>query len=346
MASIVSVFMWRREALLVLWPHYVHGGEYSTRFPRDKGTGWAFSEKTGLQEATIDSKYALEVAIAFSTPGEVPLSWEFAKPENAIERVRVEVTFKDQVPSKVIESIGKRFDGMRSQLRFSERRPHTVTNIFLNPPAAEGLVPPMPAASHQSGWVSVREKRPGEVVEAFSIDSGTMIHELTDYSTWEKTHQRFQSVSQEARSVLADVVDINSVVHDYFDRFVYSGVPSSADPASLIDQKVLTLVSDDARSGQELWHVHRGWFETIDGARYLVNQNIDAQEGRAPGGRPTRQVQVYTKVERRAISSDLAWEGLPEILVPMHRRCNQVFASILTPEYVTRMGLSEYLNAD
>ena len=117
------------------------------------------------------------------------------------------------------------------------------------------------------------------------------------------------------------------------------GAAGSAAPTALIRDKLIATLSDSAQNGDELWHLHRGWYETAEGIRVLINQNIDANDGQNPKGEPTRVVGVYTKVERRNREEVVDTSLLSEDIAKMHTISKTVFASAITDEMQQRIGL-------
>lgn len=252
------------------------------------------------------------------------MTWTTVQPPHAIERVRFEFSFSDPLPKKVVDAASRKFAALSSQLRFEPIQHQQVHRFVIGP--TPDMAPPEPVA----GWQSQRLKVQGKVpAEAVVLNGENLVYESTEYRNWKTANNRFNSVCGGMLEILLNVVDIVSFSHDYTDRFVYRGDLKSSNPLELLDPSIAPLLSEDALSGKELWHLHRGWFETRNGHKYLINQNLDCQEGRDARNEPARSVQIYTKAERRSGLENLLELGLESVASDLHSICNGYFAKIL-----------------
>lgn len=262
------------------------------------------------------------------------MSWAAVQQKHAIERVRVDIAFAEQLPGRVVESARRIFEQHRTPVRFGEPVPQEVHQFQLQP----GMVGP-PVAQKVAGWQSIRESSPGVIIEAISLHQGGFSYESTDYRDWATAYRRFKSVANGVIQQFATVVDFRSFGLDYMDRFVYQGLPTEAEPSGILQAELLSCLTEGARSGQFLWHVHRGWFESLDGRSILMNQNVDAQDAKSHTGMDVRSLQIFTRAEFRPEPEQFVVGDLDVISNQLHVLCNEHFSSILTGAAKQMVGL-------
>jgi hypothetical protein len=267
------------------------------------------------------------------------LVWASLHPEHAIERVRFEISFSDLLPQKVLERIGIIFDGKRSQIRFEPRVEHSFRDILVGEVPSNNVQ--FDSFPIRKGWRSVRMGSGNTVIEAVTMLQNSLVYESADYRSWKMAMSRFISVCGDLIDEAEKSVNAALIIHDYTDRFVFQGVPADAVPELLLKREILPQIPADILSGQDLWHVHRGWFEYQDGEKYLVNQNFDAQQGMTLAGFEARSVQIYTKLELRAEAGPIELSTVATKFIHMHNRCNELVANALTVDMATKIGLGK-----
>lgn len=266
------------------------------------------------------------------------MSWTSLHSGHAIERVRVEIHFSEALPTKIVDRIGASFDPKRSEIRFEPRAEHQVANFAIaeNGAIAIPTTGPVPM---RKGWRSVRLSGPNQPIEALTFEPNSMTYESADYRGWDKAVVRFKKVFGGLLAEAGRAVNANIVILDYMDRFFFQGKPQDADPTQLLRGELLPQIPDQIRSGQDLWHVHRGWFEYFEGDKYLVSQNLDAQDGAPQPDQVKRSVQIYTKLELRAAEGGLEMAMIDAKLEHMHNRCNGVVRDALIEGVARKVGL-------
>lgn len=70
-----------------------------------------------------------------------------------------------------------------------------------------------------------------------------------------------------------------------------------------------------------------------------MNQNIDAQDGKAQNGIDVRSLQIYTRAEFRPRADEFAMDTLDQLANRLHSLCNASFASVLTDEAKQLVGM-------
>ena len=193
------------------------------------------------------------------------MSWRPIHPNHAIERTRISVQFKDKLPQKTIQKLGEAFESQRASFGFGPRvevQTHTVT--FATDTPLGPLV-----AQQARGWQFVREAGLGNVLEALVLDPEGLVYENVEYVRWADFWLRASQMILPLVDGVAAVTDLRQFALEYFDRFVYEGSATDASPTKLIQHRLTDTLSDAAKSGEELWHIHRGWYETADGIRLI-----------------------------------------------------------------------------
>lgn len=262
------------------------------------------------------------------------MPWAPIHAEHAIERVHFAVQFSEALPSRAVESIGKIFDQGSSGLRFEQRQPLHVTQLVVPPNGQPG------ASSNQVGWSSVRTSGVKKsVMEALTLQPTMLTYESSDYRGWAKASERFVSVTQEVLSEAGKLVATGIAILEYSDRFLFNGKSEEAAPDGVIRTQFVAVLPDGARSGKELWHLHRGWFEPLLGQKCLVNQNFDATAGNTEFGKEVRSVQVTTRCELRLEKKDVELTNVMSLFGPLHERSKEVFAAAIVENLAVVVGL-------
>lgn len=263
------------------------------------------------------------------------MSWQPIHPNHAIERTRIAVQFRDALPLRTVLGVGEGFEKTRTDFGFGPRVEVQSHSIVVDL-AGQGQ---QPVAQQSRGWQFRREAAPGAIVEALVFTPEGIVYENVEYVRWAEFWDRASRLLLPLVQMSAEVTDLRSFSLEYFDRFVFSGEPTAASPALLIPDGMASDLPDMPRSGAELWHLHRGWFETLHGIRVLVNQNIDANDVHGPDGNIRRSVGIYTKIERRNANEIVDACSVADDLNRMHVISKTVVANVLRPEIQARIGL-------
>ncbi len=227
------------------------------------------------------------------------------------------------------------FETQRANLGFGPRVEVQTHSLVVN----IGGPSPQPLAQQSTGWQFLREAGPGAIVEAFVLTPEGIVYENVEYVRWGEFWSRASQMILPLVELSAKVTDIKLFSIEYFDRFVFSGNPDTASPTPLISEGLISSLPDSIKTGQELWHIHRGWYESTNGVRVLINQNLDANDGQNLQNEPKRSIGLYTKVERRNKEEIVNSELLGEDMQKMHVISKSVVANALTPEFRARIGL-------
>lgn len=122
---------------------------------------------------------------------------------------------------------------------------------------------------------------------------------------------------------------------------MFQGQPDRADPSPILSENVLSGINDRARAGISLWHLHRGWFEMIEGKNILVNQNIDVQDGQSTDGRPVRSIQILNRAEFRPEKDQFSLDSIDSVSEALHHLLKRQFCAVLTPTAMQMLSITQ-----
>lgn len=258
---------------------------------------------------------------------------------HSIERTRVIVTFRDALTQKPLNTLAEIFESKRVELGFGGR--NNVAGQAIQMSFGPMGAPPSPQPQIIVGWDYRRQlAEVGTIVEyltAQSSGTGVVVYETSEYGRWDNFLARFENIALDVLREANKLSDIFSVSLEYYDRFNFEGNANEAVPAELL-VKIPDCLFESAANGQELWHLHRGWFEPLNGNQVLVNQNFDAQSFEIEGIQ-TRTLQILTKTEMRFETAILDFSNLLSDLDSLHQRSKVIFSGVLDNKMKTRVGL-------
>lgn len=241
------------------------------------------------------------------------------------------------LPQRTIQKLGEVFETKRMPFGFGPRVEVQAQTLVVTPngPAQQMVT------QQARGWQFVREAAPGAVLEALVLAPEGLVYENVEYVRWAKFWARASEILVPIVDGAAEVTDLKLFSLEFFDRFVFAGDLKKAVPTTLIEEKLVSNLPSSTRNGSELWHIHRGWYETVDGIRVLINQNIDANDGQNAKNEPVRIVGLYTKVERRNREEIVEAKLLSGEIQRMHSISKAVFADAITADVRKRIGLHD-----
>ncbi|MDD9731670.1 TIGR04255 family protein [Mameliella sp. AT18] len=260
--------------------------------------------------------------------------WRPLQPNHAIERVRIIVALGTPLPSKFLRSVAADNDERRLALGFTSKNLRRGQQIHFQPSGVSFGGSP----SELWGWDWQRLTAGNRPVETLVVENEAIVYETAEYIRWTSFLRRFEEVAGPILDKILTVVDAATMSLEYGDRFVFEGRPIDARPDFLL-ANISALLPENAASGGSLWHVHRGWFEELEGHKVLINQNLDAQDSKSPDRGTIRSVQVLTKTELRSRGEQLEYEVLKEKLASMHERSKEIFKSVLSEGMQAQVGI-------
>lgn len=262
------------------------------------------------------------------------MSWKPIQHHHAIERVRISAKIGSDLPVKFLRKLAADGEDHRLSLGFTSKNLREGHQILVGPMGAG-------VGNNQSqlfGWDWQKLSPANSPIETFVVENNFFVYETIEYSRWSNFIERYEKVALPSINAINSVADIKSVSLEYVDRFVFYGDRKMAKP-SLFLNGIDDQLHEEAKSGAELWHLHRGWYEHINGEKILVNQNVDAQDGNISDGKLARSIQVFNKTELMINQEIFDYKLIKNHLESMHSRSKEVFGSILSDEMRETIGL-------
>ncbi len=267
------------------------------------------------------------------------MTWRPLHSRNAIERVRLTVQFTEPVPAKISRQMAASIQKTQSETRMQGPTPVSTTsfNVMVDPSGAPQVAP---QAALPPGWKFERFASNNVPVEACVFDGATFIYESSDYHRWSAMVQRVRKVAQDALQRASDALTFGLISLEYIDRFIFEGRATDAAIPGIFPG-LENVLSSEAIEGRQLWHLHRGWYETSGEAILLVNQNMDAQDGQVLGREePARSLQLTTRADLRSPHNSLEMAGWDSNLDLLHQTTDLHFKKVLSPHLHASVGIS------
>lgn len=257
------------------------------------------------------------------------LTWTPAASSHAIEQVLIQIQLKDPLPAKTLSKAANAIEqiaqdnGIRGKLEI-ESQYSTRDSAPLS----------------SMGWQFIREEN-GLVLETIIIDRQNILYFTSDYSRWDNFIERYSNLLVQQITSLADISEISSLVLEYSDRFIYDGPPTHANPSEIIEEKFLATLPRCAAQGEEVWHIHRGWWEGAEQRRLLINQNVAIQERTIlPTNAEQRSISIVTRTEKRSSAEAPLSSSIIPILRTMHDVSKDTLSKILMEDIRKKIGLT------
>lgn len=263
------------------------------------------------------------------------MPWIPISTTHAIERTLITVAFAPELSSKTVETAGKAADPAAVELGLFPRMALNTENV------AVGMGPDGPKLAHRKlvAWQITNAPEPGAGTEALQVDQAGIRYETSAYVRWALFLDHFLKLTGKTLEALDAVSDAQVVTLEYFDRFIFEGEGEHGRPGELLDARLVDVLGEPAKSGNELWHLHRGWFSNQDGEKFLVNQNLDAVIGQTSEGKSIHTVQIMTKIERRAADGPILLTAFAPLLEKMHTLSKATLVGALNADAQSKIGL-------
>lgn len=263
------------------------------------------------------------------------MPWIPASTAHAIERTRIAITFAPELSSKTVEAVGKAADPAVAEMGLLPRTALNAENF------AVGIGPDGPKLTGRKmvAWQITNTAGPVGATEVLQLDQAGMQYETTNYVRWTLFLEHFKKVAGKSLKALDAVSDAQAVSLEYFDRFIFDGDMPQGRPGDLLAGALVEVLGAPAKSGKELWHLHRGWFEEQDDERFLVNQNLDGVDGQTVDGKTIRSIQILTKIERRATDGPISLANFTPLLEKMHKLSKATLGGVLNDDAQLKIGL-------
>lgn len=264
------------------------------------------------------------------------MAWAPVQPKHAIERVRIIIQMTDMFPDKFLRKLSTDFEDKRMSLGFATKMLQEGHEVMFDTAGATQTGEKLQLLS----WECKRISAANSIIELIKVEKNSIIFETLEYSSWNNFINRFKEVALPIIKQVSTFYDIRLMSLEYVDRFIYKGNPLNAKP-DFLNKKIIQQLGEDAKNGKELWHNYRGWFESLEDTKILINQNIDAHDLKIGNSDDlTRSIQILTKIQLIYEKSDFNIEKQDIELQKMHIRSKEMVISILSEEMSDKIGIS------
>lgn len=262
------------------------------------------------------------------------MSWRPIHPEHAIERVRVIAQLSESLPGELVFKLAKDNEEKRLKFGFQEQKVRRGQMVSLGP---EGIS--FSGDSEESfAWDWIRVSPDNSPIEKITVEGEYISYETVEYPGWSEFFLRYHSINKHLLPEAINLLKPASLCLEYIDKVVFDGDPNDAAP-TCVSEMISKLIPPVVMEGSFLWHVHRGWYEILNGVPLLINQNLEAHNAKSSGDREFRILQFLTKVELRFGGNTLNFSNLVSHLEDMHEISKKVFKSSLTDDMAVKVGL-------
>ena len=247
--------------------------------------------------------------------------------------------FKGQLPAKFLRKLASDSEERRSELGFSPTKFQKGHDLQLSGPVGGPPVSVRSGPDQLFGWVCQNLSAGNVPLETLVLEDESLIYETVAYTRWTEFSARFEEVALPILEDVLELVDIANLILEYVDRFYFDGPATEARTEGILSEEFVS-VPEVARTSPTAWHSHLGWFEEVEGHSMLINQNVNAQDGRFENDDSVvRNLQIYTKTDLRPKEYENGYEGLRSAMNEMHVKSKTLVYDILTPDMRQRIGM-------
>lgn len=274
------------------------------------------------------------------------MSWNPFHEAHSIEAVSAAVNFYEPLNDVVWRRVIREAESRANACGLSARS-QVRTGMQFSIGAAPG-VPPVPQLDVDAVrfYRNASDEESNTLVptETLTVAKGVLLYHTTAYTRWEAMLPQLRTILTEPLGIALEAVYVNNLRLEYRDVF-----------KQVIDQSP-PLVTNLLRSGcdllaphifrrNQLFHSHTGFFEPCDSCdQRLIQLNVDAND-LIENNEQVRAITIMTAVqdnffpqleaERNRTSSELVAR-----FDSLHKRCDEVFKSVITDEIAERVGMN------
>lgn len=252
-------------------------------------------------------------------------------PAHAIEQCSASILFQPAVPSKLLDKINRENTRHLERMGFKQ----APAGPFMNVDIATG-------ALSQATEGAPRFYLGPDGKTQVSIMPNVIALMTPQYVRWGHFQDLISRILGPICEAFNEVVSLNAVRLEYWDRFVWTGTWEDFDASLLIDISS-GYIAPRVLEVEKEFHSHCGWFAYDGPVRRLVNINIDAQEG-IQGSARIPSIGFYTMAQDQVASEDKQHEfevtSVSEQFNNVHAELKKLFASLIVNEYAAKIGLT------
>ena len=247
--------------------------------------------------------------------------------------------FNGQLPAKFLRKSASDSEVRWSGLGFSSMKLQKVHDLQFSVPVGGPAVSVKSGPDQLFGWVWQNLSAGNVPLETLVMENQSLIYETVAYTRWTKFSARFEEFALPILEDVLELVDIANLILEYVDRFYFDGPATEARTEGVLSEEFVSLPKA-ARTSPSAWHSHLGWFEEVEGHSMLINQSVNAQDGRFENdGSVVRNLQIYTKTDLRPKEYENGYEGLRSAMNAMHVKSKTLVHDILTADMRQRIGM-------
>ncbi len=270
------------------------------------------------------------------------MSWKPITDKHAIERVRFTIVFQEPLTQKTFDELTLSFK--ETHLKDYDLNKHIKgkklgVTISLSNNMVQNTEQEPENPIHQFQKTANSDET--SVLKRLSIARDEVSFEILNYTRWINFYETVQKLIKQTTDITIKTVDISKLSLDYWDKFVFEGDPSNADPRLLLKNLEQHLPENVFTDG-ELWHLTKGWFKSTDDIndKILVNLNWLAQNEEEKNTKEIRRtVQIHTLTAFRKIYSENSAGDVVKDTEKLHNVSKSVFADGLLDEVKMSVGL-------
>ncbi len=270
------------------------------------------------------------------------MSWKPITDKHAIERVRFAIVFQEPLTQKTFDELVASFEKNHSEdydLNKHIKAKRLGVKISLSNNVVQNTEQEPENTIHQFQKTAISDET--SVLEHLNIARDEVFFEISNYTRWINFYETVQKLIKQITDITIKTVDISRLSLDYWDKFVFEGDPSNANPRLLLKNLEQHLPENVFTDG-ELWHLTKGWLKSTDDIndKILVNLNWLAQNEEEKNTKKIhRTVQIHTLTAFRKIYSENSVGDIVKDTEKLHNVSKSVFADGLLDEAKKSVGL-------
>jgi hypothetical protein len=286
------------------------------------------------------------------------MPWQPAHEAHAIERVSITFQFAEAIPSKLwqatlnratLEYQEKGFNAIMEGVELNLGQLFTGQGFAMPGGTPFGVGEPLPLTGQGAALPGLTARTfrvvvGSQVREEISLSQQRFVYTSTRYDRWGAFSQRLYDLIGPPLEQALSVVNLPTIKIEYWDRFVFDGLPAEANYRELfrMESRYLPTFFFDMN---DLWHSHVGHFaSTAPTAKRLINLNVDVFDfaDAAMAGTLKRSIGIYSMGQDTVVTPPYfsAAADTAVVLDDLHVILKEALADVILPEMAERISLN------
>jgi uncharacterized protein (TIGR04255 family) len=272
------------------------------------------------------------------------MRWQPAHEANAIERVSVTFQFPQDMPAKQWQQVLGSQTPKLQEASFGFEDIRRSAQFIIGP---AGLSPQPQDISNVPS--NRRIFRCESTAEELSLQPSQLMYITPRYISWKFFVERIYLLLQHFIDESLNVLTLNSIKLEYWDRFVFDGEPKDVVYRELFRSNSRYIPAFSFEQS-ELWHSHIGYFVRFDPTvKRLINFNVDTldltniPDANSPEPPPPKRSAGIYSMAQDTLEASVApdtWPNVTIILDELHTILKKVLADAITSEAAERIALN------